>query len=257
MEASPPILSFSGPIAEIRFNRPRHKNLLQSGDLSVLRAILAELAANEAARVVVITGSGDIFSAGFDLNALAGGETGDAEYGPGEIGLVADELERLRLPTIARLNGGAYGGATDLALACDFRIGVKGMKARVPAARLGIHFYASGCRRFVSRVGIDHVKRMFLTGETLGAEELLRIGFLTELVDPAALDAHVRELAETLAENAPLAVQGMKLSLDELARGAWDDGVFTARANGILGSEDLREGLAAQQERRAPRFTGR
>ena len=169
---------------------------------------------------------------------------------------MVDAVERLPQPTIARLNGGVYGGATDLALACDFRIGVRGMRAAMPAARLGLHYYRSGIRRYVSRLGLDQAKRMFLAGETIAAEELLRIGFLTGLADATELDAKVQQLAATLAANAPLAVQGMKLALNALARGEWDDKAFTAWADVALGSQDLREGIAAQLERRLPNFKG-
>ncbi len=256
MTPSLPVLTLTGTVAEIRLNRPQHRNRLQQEDLQALREMLAGLAANHAIRVVVIAGNGDIFSAGFDLNALAAGEIGDARHGPGGFGALADAIERLPQPTIAQLQGGVYGGATDLVLACDFRIGVTGMRAAMPAARLGLHYYKSGIRRYLSRLGLDHAKRMFLTGEALDAEELLRLGFLTELVEPAALDARVRQLAETLAANAPLAVQGVKLALNELARGEWDDAAFTARANAALSSQDLQEGIAAQLQRRQPGFTG-
>lgn len=256
MEASTPVLTRSGPIAKLRLNRPRHKNRLQEADLAALGTMLAGLAADARVRVLVLTGAGDTFSAGFDLNALAAGETGGPFDGPGGFGTVADALERLPQPVIARLNGSLYGGATDLALACDFRIGVTGMQAAMPAARLGLHYYKSGLRRYVSRLGLDQAKRMFLTGEALPAEELLRIGFLTELAPPSALDERIERLAALLAANAPLAVQGMKQALNALAADEWDDTAFARRANAALRSADLREGIAAQLEKRAPRFTG-
>jgi enoyl-CoA hydratase/carnithine racemase len=150
-----------------------------------------------------------------------------------------------------------YGGATDLALACDFRIGVPAIQAAMPAARIGLHYYKSGILRYASRLGHDNAKRMFLTAERLDAAELLRIGFLTRLVAPEALDAAVDGLAEAIAANAPLAVQGVKLALNELARGGWDEAVFSRRAGAALASGDLREGLAAVQEKRAPVFRGK
>jgi enoyl-CoA hydratase/carnithine racemase len=256
MEDTTPVLSRVGQVAEIRLNRPRYKNRLQREDLGALSKLLKGLSADRTIRVVVITGSGDIFSAGFDLNALAAGETGDPYGGPGGCGRVADAIERLPQPVIARLNGSIYGGATDLALACDFRVGVTSLQAAMPAAGLGLHYYRSGIGRYLSRLGLDAAKRMFLTGATLGAEELLRIGFLTSLVDAAALDAHVNQLAAMLAANAPLAVQGMKLALNELARGEHNDTAFAERANAALQSQDLRRGIAAHRSRRPPQFEG-
>jgi enoyl-CoA hydratase/carnithine racemase len=147
-----------------------------------------------------------------------------------------------------------YGGATDLALACDFRIGLAGIEAAMPAARLGLHYYKSGILRYASRLGVDNAKRMFFTAKALRAPELLRIGFLTEIAEPAYFDETVDALAATLAQNAPLAVQGVKLALNELARGAWDEAAFTARAGAALNSADLREGIAAARQKRRPVF---
>jgi enoyl-CoA hydratase/carnithine racemase len=257
MEDTPPKLQVENAIARILLNRPRHKNRLQPEDVAALHEMFTKLAAMPDIRVVIITGAGDSFSAGFDLNALAAGETGDWQDGPGGFGAMVDALERVPQPTIARLNGGVYGGATDLALACDFRIGVATMQAAMPAARIGLHYYKSGILRYASRLGHDNAKRLFLTAARLEAEELLRIGFLTTLTTPDALDTEVDALAATLAANAPLAVQGVKLALNELARGEWSDAAFSKRAETALKSQDLKEGLAAVQAKRSAKFEGR
>lgn len=250
MTSGPPVLTISGALARVALRRPAHKNRLQPEDLAALREIFADVAANQAVRVVVLESSGDVFSAGFDLNQLAAGNVGDAQDGPGGFGGMADMIEALPQPVIARLQGGVYGGATDMALACDFRIGVTGMAAQMPAAMIGLHYYKSGILRFASRLGLDNAKLMFLTAARLEAEELLRIGFLTALVAPDALDDAVDSLAARLAANAPLAVQGVKLALNELAAGRWNDEIFTRRAEFALQSRDLREGIAAVREKR-------
>ncbi len=257
MEDRPPSLDIVGSIARIRFNRPRHKNRLQPEDVLTLRERFTQIATDTSIRVLILTGAGDTFSAGFDLNAIAAGAVGTPESGPGDFALMVDALEALPQPTIARLNGGVYGGATDLALACDFRVGVTTMQAAMPAARLGLHYYRSGILRYASRLGHDNAKRMFLTAERLDAPELHSIGFLTQLVAPPDLDETVDSLAATLAANAPLAVQGVKLALNELSRGAWDDAAFARRASVALASEDLREGVRAILEKRAPKFQHR
>ncbi len=241
--------------ATITLARPRHLNRLHREDLLALQQHFAALARDSAARVLVLTGSGRAFCAGFNLEELSEGSA--AARDPQLFEHTVDALEALPLPTIARLNGGVFGGATDLALACDFRLGVEGMELRMPAARLGLHYYPTGLRRYVSRLGLAAAKRLFLLAETVPADELLRIGYLDQLASSATLDAHVDALTAALAEGAPLAVQGMKRSLDEIARGEFDLARLREREARCAASDDLREGLAAFAHKRRPRFSGR
>jgi len=255
-EGGPPELDFPAPgRATLTLNRPRHLNRLHREDLLVLQAHLQRLAADSTLRVVVLTGRGRMFCAGFNIDELGAAEDGTAD--PQLFERTVDALEALPVPTIARLNGGVFGGATDLALACDFRVGVAGMELRMPAARLGLHYYPSGLSRYVSRLGLSAAKRLFLLAETVSADELLRLGYLDALVEPAALDAEVERLAASLLAGAPLALQGMKQSLNEIARGEFDLARLRRRESHCATSTDLREGLAAFAERRAPRFAGR
>ncbi len=136
---------------------------------------------------------------GYDLNSVAersAATTGQTAGSAFEV--MVDRLEDLGVPTICRLNGGVYGGSTDLALACDFRIGVDTAEMFMPAARLGLHYYTSGIRRYVSRLGADNAKKLFLTAEKIGAPEMLRIGYLTAMVPAEALDEEVDRLATLL-----------------------------------------------------------
>lgn len=255
-----PSLAIEGARATIRLNRPRQHNRIEPADLAALLAHLHAVEREAAVRVLVLAASGKSFSSGFHLGELADGEVaqGDAEGGERpSFEAVVQAMEHCRVPTICRLQGGVYGGSTDLALACDFRVGVLGMEMFMPAAKLGIHYYPSGMLRYVSRLGLNAAKRLFLTAETLGAEELLAIGYLTDLVPPGELDAAVEALAERLAAMAPAAVQGMKRALNEIAHGRFDAEGCAARAAESQASEDLREGLAAWREKRAPVFQGR
>ena len=208
--ASTPVFTVEDARATIRLNRPRHVNRIQAEDLQALLAIFDQVEANPAIRVLVITGTGRAFSSGYDLNSVAertsstGGQTAGSAFE-----VMVDRLEDLGVPTICRLNGGVFGGATDLALACDFRIGVDTAEMFMPAARLGLHYYTSGIRRYVSRLGADNAKRLFLTGERIGAPEMLRIGYLTAMEPAEALDEEVDRLATILAANAPVAMRGM------------------------------------------------
>lgn len=253
---STPILSLDGPRAIIRLNRPKHLNRLLAEDLTVLLSQFAQIDADPAVRVLVLTGTGRAFSAGFDLGQIAERAASDTESeSPGAaFEQVVDRLEALRMPTICRLNGGVYGGSTDLALACDFRIGVDSAEMFMPAARLGLHYYPNGIKRYVTRLGVDNAKRLFLTAQRIDAAEMLRIGYLTQMVPMDRLDREVDALATTLAGNAPNAVAGMKRAINEFARQALDEQAADTRARSSMRSDEIKEGIAAFKEKRAPRF---
>jgi enoyl-CoA hydratase len=246
-----PALRLEGARATLTLRRPRHHNRLEPPDLDEMLRLLREVETAPGLRVLVLTGTGPSFSSGFHIGAF--GQGGSATT----LEAVVEALERLRLPTICALNGSVYGGATDLALACDFRIGIEGMRLVMPAARLGLHYYPSGMRRFVGRLGLKAAKRLFLLAEPMDTASLLDCGYLDEAVPAEALAARVDALANQLAEHAPLAVQGMKLALNDIARGTADDAAIAARAAAVAESEDFAEGRRAWAEKRPPRFNGR
>jgi enoyl-CoA hydratase len=257
-ESAVPSLEVQGPRATIRLNRPRHLNRIEPADIQTLMRLLDQVDADPAVRVLVLTGSGRAFSAGYHLGDLQEqSEGGGSAGGVPSFEAMTDRLEAVRVPTICRLNGGVYGGSTDLALACDFRIGHDGVEMFMPAGRLGVHYYEAGLRRYASRLGLNAAKRLFLTAERIDAPEMLRIGYLTGLTTEAGLDAAVDALADRIAEMAPLAVQGMKQALNEIARERLDVKALLARQVRCKDSEDLKEGLAAFREKRKPVFRGR
>jgi enoyl-CoA hydratase len=255
-DASPPVLERQGARATIRLNRPRHLNRLQADDLDVLMKLFAEIEADSSIRVLVLTGTGRAFSAGYDLNSVAEGAASEVEQKGGESAFEAtvNRLEDIGIPTICRLNGGVYGGSTDLALACDFRIGVDACEMFMPAARLGLHYYKSGIARYVARLGLDNAKRLFLTAEKIGASEMLRIGYLTTMVPAEALDEEVDRLAAVLAGNAPVAMRGMKRTIHEIARGKFDEAAADRRHRDSMRGEEIKEGIKAFAEKRPPKF---
>ena len=169
-EASAPVLDLNGARATIRLNRPKHLNRLQPDDLDALLKLFDRIESDPAIRVLVLTGTGRAFSAGYDLGSIAERAANAQEQTAGSaFEIVVDRLEDLAIPTICRINGGVYGGSTDLALACDFRIGVDTCEMFMPAARLGLHYYKSGIKRYVSRLGVDNAKKLFLTAQKIGA----------------------------------------------------------------------------------------
>ena len=250
-EPGPPVLTVDGPRAIIRLNRPRHHNRIETGDIALLCELFAQIEADRRIRVLVLTATGRTFCAGFNLEELAP-ERYD-ESAPGFDRMV-DQLEALRVPTIAAVGGSLYGGGTDLALACDFRIGIPGIELMMPAARIGVHYYDGGLRRYVTRLGLGAAKQLFLAGEKIGVQELLRIGFLDALVRADELAARVDTLADRLAAHAPAAVQGMKRALNDIAAGRADAAEITRAWRASMRSADVAEGLAAMAEKRVAKF---
>lgn len=251
--ADTPSLAVDGHVATIRLRRPGHANRLGPQDLAVLREHLDRVNADDAVRVLRFQSDGKYFCSGYDISSLASDSAPSSLY----FGQTMDLIEAARPVTIAAVQGGAYGGGTDLCLACDFRIGTPQSDMFMPATRLGLHFYAGGMSRYVTRLGLDQAKRLFLTAEKIQADEMLRIGFLTELVPQEMLSARLDSLSAQIAAMAPIPLFGVKAHLNRIARGELD---LAAIEQAVLRSEqsrDLAEGARAWKEKRAPDFTGR
>jgi len=239
-----PSLTISGVVATIRFERPAEHNRIDPDDIPVLGRHLDAIAAAPGVRVVVFTGAGNrTFSSGFTVSAIL--KRLDRSFEE-----LLDAVERFPLPTICALNGSVYGGATDLALACDFRIGVRATGMFMPAARFGLHYYPGGLRRFVAALGPAPAKRIFLTAQTLRAEEMLSIGFLTELVPRAKLEKRVAEYVAALAECEPTVVKSMKRQINALAAGEQPQASSREDYERSLASEELKRRLAALGKKR-------
>jgi enoyl-CoA hydratase/carnithine racemase len=254
--ASAPLLDISGARATIRLNRPRHHNRLEADDLGVLLKLFDQVEVDPNLRVLVLTGTGRSFSSGYDLGSVAerAVSANEQQSAGSAFEVVVNRLEDLAVPTICRLNGGVYGGSTDLALACDFRIGVDTAEMFMPAARLGLHYYRNGIQRYVSRLGVDNAKMLFLTAQKISASEMLRIGYLTAMVAKEALDAEVDKLANALAANAPVAMAGMKRAINEFARGKLDEAAADQRHRESMRGAEIKEGIKARAEKRPPKF---
>jgi len=235
---APPALAISGTTATIRLCRPAAHNRIDPDDIPVLRAHLAVIAGHADVRMVVITGTGGrTFSSGYTIEAI------QKRLDRGFEDLL-DALERFPLPTLCALNGSVYGGATDLALCCDFRIGVRGSRMFMPAARFGLHYYPGGLRRYVAALGATQAKRLFLTAQTLDAAEMLRIGFLTELVDRRRLGARIAAYVAALEDCEPGVVTSMKRQIDAIAGGDAEAKQSRADYDASLQSAELRRRLA-------------
>lgn len=246
-----PALHIDGPLARITLRRSHVANRLELQDLQTLGAQLREVNANAAVRVLLLQAEGKHFCSGFNIDAVPGVDAG----------ALFEELtnawENARPATVAAIQGGVYGGATDLALACDFRLGVPSCEMFVPAARLGLHFYRGGLERYVNRLGVGVAKRVLLACETLNAEAMRDCGFLDQLLpDRAALQAAAEALCTRLAGFAPLALAAMKKHLNAIASGRLDLAQLQSDIAVSNASQDLAEGVRAWQEKRAPQFRG-
>src|SRR5512133_1446873 len=234
-----PSLNIEGARATIRLRRPLEHNRIDPSDLAVLLDHFEQACSNQAVRVLVVTGTGHkTFSSGYTVAAIR-------EHLDDRLERVLDTLESLPLPVVCALNGSVYGGAIDLALCCDFRIGVKGSRMFMPAAKFGLHYYPGGLRRYVTRLGLNSAKRLFLTAQAMDADEMLRIGFLTELVATDELGAAVTRYVDALVECEPRVVALMKLHLNQTADGNIDITAQRAAYEQSLRSDELARRLQA------------
>lgn len=248
---SPSLTRPAAQVAEIRLRRPDQANRIEPGDLDLLLEQLDEVERDGSVHVLVLSADGRIFSAGFHLGALTDENrerphrTADDES-PFE--QVANKIAGMRPVTIAALNGPVVGGSTDFALACDLRIGVPEASLMMPAGRIGLPLYASALRRYATRLGPDIAKRMIFTGKKVAAEELERIGFLTEIVPAGDLAARVLAVAEDIASLSPKPLTAMKRTIDAAAGAAGDIGAMRQMLADAYDAAEVRRRVAARMK---------
>jgi len=254
----------SGYVVTITLNRPQALNAINREMAARLAECWRLFREDADARVAIITGAGErAFSAGADLKEMAeqgtmvaGGEAAEflERAEPGSLG-----LSGLHKPVIAAVNGYCLAGALELALACDIRICSENASFGLPEVSRGIMPLAGGSQRLPRLIPFSMAMQMMLSGKPIDATEALRIGLVNSVVPLTELLPVARQLAETIAANAPLAVKatkeaavrGMDLALSEGLR------VENLLARVIEGTEDAKEGPRAFAERRTPHYQGR
>lgn len=238
-----PGLEYTGTTARIMLRRPREHNRIDPGDIAVLRSHLAEIQRRNEVRVVIFSALGEkTFSSGYTIQAIV--ERLDRSFED-----LLDTIESYPLPTICAMNGSVYGGATDLALCCDFRIGVRGTRMFMPAAKFGLHYYPGGLRRYITQLGPAQAKRLFLTAQAIDAEEMLRVGFLTDLVEREQLWARVAEYTDAIDGCAPDTVASLKRQINAIAAGDADAAAARDDYESSLRSDELKRRVAAVRKR--------
>ena len=247
-------------VVRLTLNRPDARNALSRAVNLRLRAIAEDLGADPTVRAVVITGAGDqAFCAGADLKERRGVAAADTGPFVDAIAGGIDAIAALRVPTIAAMNGSAFGGGLELALACDFRVMVDNAEVGLTEVRLGIMPGAGGTQRLPRLVGEAHAKELILLGRRISARRAHEIGLATAVVSAAQLAGAVEELLGDLLASAPLSVQQAKTAIERGLDGSLADGLQLERRcyDVTLFSDDRNEGLAAFAERRPPRFAGK
>lgn len=245
-------LAVKGQIAWITLDNPQKHNSLSADDIELFLSHLEYVGAMPESRVLVITGNGPkTFCAGVSLEELAGDSVISEHFQE-----LTDKLANMQIPTLCAMNGSAFGGGAEIALCCDFRIGVKDMTVLIPAARFGLCYPLNGIQRYIQRVGINTTKRLLMAAETLDAGTLLSEGYLTHLVERDELNQAAEEMADNLSKLAPLAITGMKQICDQMVAGTLCEQQAQTIVYNCRKSLDLVEGLNAMKERRQPKFTG-
>lgn len=250
-----------GPLAFVTVNRPDARNAMTWDLYEALVDACEQVDANEALRVFVIRSTGEkAFISGTDISQFTDFSTPDApiKY-ERHLDAVIDRIERVRVPTIAQVQGIAAGGGCAIALACDMRVCAPEATFGVPIARtLGNCLSAANYARIVDLVGPARTKDILFTGRLLDADEAQGLGLVTRMAPRADLEAATRSLALSIAANAPLTLRATKEAVRRIQehrripREMADDLILMCYT-----SADFQEGVAAFLAKRPPQFQGR
>lgn len=252
-------LSVENGIALLTMDRPQALNALNSHTLKELNMAIDEFENNDDIRVVIITGAGKSFVAGADISEMK--ELNAAEGR--KFGLLGNKifrrLELLEKPVIAAINGFALGGGCELSMACDIRIASEKAKFGQPEVSLGITPGFGGTQRLSRLVGLGKAKELIFTGDMIRADEALRIGLVNKVVAPEELMNEALNMANKIAQNAPIAVAYSKVAINRGAEVDVDTGLmYEGEVFGAcFSTEDQKEGMGAFLEKREKSFKNR
>lgn len=247
---------FGERVATITLARPEKYNAIGAQMVREFGAAL-DAAEGSGARALVLTGAGErAFCSGVDLKERRA-MTADEKWAHNRaINAFTNRLARSQVPTVAAINGLAFGGGFELTLACDFRVAVEEATFALPEVALGIVPGAGGTQRLPRLIGPSKAKELILTARRVDAREAYRLGILNEVVPAESLMERARALAEEVAKNSPFAVAHAKAAVDVALETSFEQGfrLETAAIRATLASPDYEEGLAAFAEKREPDF---
>jgi enoyl-CoA hydratase/carnithine racemase len=247
-------------IATMTLNRPKVLNCFDEAMMREWCDVVAQVAYDDAIRVLVITGAGRAFSTGVDLNVLKGERsTASFRYYYRQNHRGFDDLEALEKPVIAAVNGLCYGGGLELALSCDIRIAAQDATFCLIENQLGVIPASGACNRLAHYIGLGKTKEMILTAEPIDAAEAHRTGLVNQVVPAAELLPKAYTFAEKLLSRAPQAMGMGKHVVNLCLNTDLHTGRYLERLGQsvLITTEDAQEGLAATSAKRRPHFTGK
>jgi methylglutaconyl-CoA hydratase len=253
------LVAHDSSIATITLNRPDKRNAISYEVIEEFLAALDEVA-NSSARVLILTGAGNAFCSGMDLDDLKAlvGRSPEQSLKDSEImARLFRSLYDFPRPTIAAVNGAAIAGGCGVATLCDFTLAVPEAKFGYTEVRIG--FIPAIVSTFLLRqVGEKHARDLLLTGRIIGTEEAYRVGLINEIVPAEKLIERARQLASQLMENSPASLVCTKRLLSDHARVQLDTQIQAAvRENAaIRATKDFREGISSFLEKRKPQWSG-
>jgi methylglutaconyl-CoA hydratase len=253
-------LAFNPPFATIKLNRPEKRNAISYELIADLLGALKEVAVSDA-RALILTGEGQAFCSGMDLDDLKGLIGRSPEQNLEDSKTMAElfrAVYEFPKPTIAAVNGAAIAGGAGLATLCDFTLAAPEAKFGYTEVRIG--FLPAIVSTFLLRqIGEKQARELLLTGKIISAEEAFRMGLINEIVPVSSLLSRTEELARQLAENSPASLSATKKLLRELTRNELGNQIDLAiQANAaIRATEDFREGISSFLEKRQPKWGGK
>lgn len=253
-------LEIEGGVATLTVDRPKALNALSAAVLTALSEAVAQVAARDDLRCLILTGAGEkAFVAGADIAAMQQMSPSEAQAFAGLGHRTFEALEALEIPVIAAVNGYCLGGGCELALACDLIYASDNARFGQPEVKLGLMPGFGGTQRLSRRIGAMAAMELIFTGRQIKAEAAKALGLCLEVLPQGELMAHVGKVAESIAAQGPVAVRACKAAMRQGAEAPLAVGNRLEQAAFALlfDSDDTREGLSAFLEKRAPNFTGR